>query len=127
MNLLGINADLIASLVGGPFVGLYTQVPLSPELPAIYCGFPQEMTDFASGGSCTLNHSLSVVVTRANEEEAQSSLSELLSVDLILRIVRYQSEFWSDVAFKSINQFRATTFGTTECLAADLNLLIRTT
>lgn len=126
MNLLGINHDLMDSVTGTELTP-YNQVPTSPELPCIYCGLPVAMTDFASMGSCSVEMVVTVAVSRADEETAQDQLSSLLTIDLIYRLIRQESEHWSDIAFKSINRFRSTTFGNAECLAADINLEIRTT
>lgn len=127
MNLVGINKDLLDAVKGPPFKSVYSSVPSSPEFPTIYCGFPESLTDFSSTGSCTLNHSLVVMVSRSDEDSAQEALSKLLSIDLIVKIIRFESVNWSQIEFRSINSFRAAKFGNADALGADLNLLIRTT
>ena len=126
MNLVGINHDLMATIPAS-MLTTYAQVPNSPELPAAYVGFPEQLTDFASGGSCTLEMKITLVVSRADEETAQQALSDLITIDLIYRLVTAQSDHWSEIAFTSVDNFRAATFGVAECLAADINLTMRST
>lgn len=126
VELTKINADLMKATEG---TGLtpYDQVPTSPEFPCIYCGLPTEMQDFASTGSCSVSIPLTVAVSRSDEETAQTQLTDWLNIDLISRFIRFQSQYWEDIAFISINHFRSVTFGNAECLAADLNFAIRST
>lgn len=125
MNLVGINRDLMAA--AGPGLTPYNFVPASPELPCIYVGLPDQMTEFSSYGSCTVDLKATVAVSRADEETAQMALQDILTIELIARFLQAKSEFWTEVGFKSISNFRSTTFGNAECLAADVNLTIRTT
>ena len=125
MNLIGIYKDLMAAVP--PTLASYTSVPNSPELPCIYCGPPDELNDFSSYGSCTLRQTVSVVVSRANEETAQFDLVGLIGIELIARLLHAESENWMDIAFLGAGNFRSVVFGSTECLAADLNFTIRTT
>lgn len=125
MNLSGIIADL-GDAVSGDMTP-YSQVPTSPEFPCCYVGLPEELSDFASSGSCSLRMPLTVAVSRSDEESAQTQLTDLLTIELVYRIIRKESAHWSDIAFVSINRFRSVTFGNAEALAADINLQLRTT
>jgi hypothetical protein len=125
VDLVGVNTDLMVA--AGPDLTTYSFVPGSPEMPCVYCGLPNSMTDWASGGSCVIEMPVTVVVSRADEETAQQDLMALINIAFISRFLRFKSEYWSEVAFRSVDRFRATSFGSTECLAADINLSIRTT
>lgn len=128
MSLTGIIEDLMAA-VNAVRMTPYAIVPGDgPELPACYVGLPSQLTDFASTGSCSLSLSVVVVVSRATDDwTAQGELFDLLDIDTISRFLTKRSDHWSDMAFVSITNFRHTTFGNASCLAADLNLQLRTT
>ena len=125
MNLQGIYTDLVAA--APPKLNKYTSVPNSPDLPAVYCGPPNSMSDFSSYGSCLLQQTITICVSRANEDTAQFDLVEWFNIDTLARFLQAKSENWSDMALISVDNFRSVTFGTIECLAGDINLSIRTT
>ena len=131
MDLEGLSTDLgkaaAQTTVGGVQVASYRRVPPSPELPCIYVGLPTNMMDFSSYGSCSLDIAVTACVGRPNEDDGYDQLSAILSTDLIQRLMTFKSDYWIDIAFKNINNIRATEFGTTNVYAADINLQLRTT
>lgn len=126
MNISGIAKDLMGAL-DKDVLTPYGSVPNSPETPAAYVQLPTRCYDFSSGGGCTMDISVVVIVDRADEETAQQRLGDLLNFDLIRRLITARSDYWFDVAFSSINSFRRAEYGNTACLAADVNLQLRTT
>lgn len=128
VNYNGIVADLMASQDNTAVVP-YTTVPSSgPEFPALYMGFPTILTDYSSTGACSMSISVILAVSRASGDmEAQQQLGDLLGTDIISRLMRAQSDNWTDIAFTSVNNFRHAKFANAEVLAADINLQLRTT
>lgn len=128
MNYNGIVADLMGA-IDNTVMTSYLTVPSSgPEFPAVYMGLPTRMDDYSSTGACTMTIAVVLAVSRASGDlDAQQQIGDLLGTDLISRLVRADSDYWTDLAFTSINNFRQAKFANAECLAADINLQLRTT
>jgi hypothetical protein len=109
-------------------LALYHDVPNSPELPCLYAQMPSDMREWSSAGQCTLDITLTLCVSRADEDVAQKELSGFISTlqipNSILNATRIQ---WVDVAFINVDNIRAASFGeTTQVLACDHNFQLRT-
>lgn len=104
----------------------YSDIPSNPEFPAAYAGLPDRLSDFSSGGTCTVEIALVLVVSRADESTAQTELSALLS-PAIAALFAAPCVEWEDIALVDVGNFRASIFGEANCLAVDVNLSLRTT
>jgi len=127
MDLHGLKSALVGSCADQG-LSLYEDVPNSPELPCLYAQMPTDMREFSSAGQCTLDITLTLCVSRANEDTAQKELSDFLSTLQIPNAVMNATPIhWSGVAFINIDNIRAASFGeTTQVLAADFNFSLRT-
>jgi hypothetical protein len=127
MDLQAIRAALVDAC-HDQGLNLYHDVPTTPELPCLYAGMPVQMYDWSSSGSCTIDIALTLCVSRSDEEVAQPQLSDFISTMQIPNAILNVSPRmqWVDVAFITIDNFRAASFGeTTQVLACDFNFQLR--
>jgi hypothetical protein len=127
MNLQALKQALVGAC-SDQGLALYADVPNAPELPCLYAQMPTDMREWSSAGQCTLDITLTLCVSRANEDTAQKELSDFLSTLQIPNAVMNATAIqWTGVAFVNIDNIRAASFGeTTQVLAVDHNFSIRT-
>lgn len=128
MDIGQLRTDVIAGIDGLVVDDLtvtgYTDLVVDAVLPAAYASFPTELHDFSMTGTCIAEITVTVYVSRADETVAQTVLSQILSAVLTLPLPAGTSI--AESALVNVDNIRGATFAGTECLAADINLSIRT-
>ena len=129
MDIAGLRNALAAAL---PTTGwtVYKSVVGAPELPALMVGLPDTITLGASMGLTQVDLPIHVLVSMADQEDAQLKLSQALttgsgtSVAEALAAVP-RGSYWRSLNVIDINKFTAVTLGNgTVALTADINLTL---
>jgi hypothetical protein len=127
VNLRGIRGDL-AKACGGLGFHLYDTLPGDLETPAIVIPPPDTVKFTHTLGAGGLVSIVAIVVVgRADDEQAQKLLDDVLSGLLLEHLAGAESRHWMVVQVVEARNIRTQTAGGAEVLACDLALEIITT
>lgn len=128
VNLHQIRTD-IALACGGRGFSLFDHIPPAVELPAVIVGWPSRIEYNATlTGGCRVELPVTVAFSRTDDERSQQLLDDALSGGLAAAITATTSSAWVSINVPEAVDVRTLTAnGSSEILAADLNVELITT